>query len=108
MDPAHVPVSHHNMVGDRYGNRSLEMSMLQSLDKNGFSIRIKSNAVAESSLHLSTTFNAPSQVLIRAPFGDKGTTKKKYVKRGMQSQEIYMAVIGRGWRFHAKKQGASI
>ena len=68
MDPAHVPVSHHNVVGSRYGDQSLEMELVKPLTKDGFGISVINQETPGSS----TTFNAPSQVLIKAPFGEEG------------------------------------
>eukprot|EP00590_Aulacoseira_subarctica_P004876 CAMPEP_0172427894 /NCGR_PEP_ID=MMETSP1064-20121228/44030_1 /TAXON_ID=202472 /ORGANISM="Aulacoseira subarctica , Strain CCAP 1002/5" /LENGTH=562 /DNA_ID=CAMNT_0013172377 /DNA_START=113 /DNA_END=1801 /DNA_ORIENTATION=+ len=68
VDPAHVPVSHHNVVGSRYSNQSLHLETLQPLTKAGFSIGVKT-ALATSDMSSTTTFHAPSQVLIKQPFG---------------------------------------
>jgi len=75
VDPAHAPVSHHNVVGSRYGDQSLSLKSLKSLSKDGFAIQVNTNpgktkgSISELS---STTFNAPSQVLIKQPFGENG------------------------------------
>jgi phenylpropionate dioxygenase-like ring-hydroxylating dioxygenase large terminal subunit len=70
VDPAHVPVSHHNVVGSRYSDQSLHLETLRPLNKSGFSIGVK-NAHTASDMS-TTTFNAPSQVLIKQPFGKEG------------------------------------
>ena len=74
VDPAHVPVSHHNVVGSRYGELGLTMTTKTSLTKDGFSIGVKNNA-EEGSAGSTTTFTAPSQVLIEAPFGKDGAAQ---------------------------------
>ena len=73
VDPAHVPVSHHNVVGSRYGELGLNMTTKTSLTKHGFSIGVKNNA--EEGSGSTTSFTAPSQVLIEAPFGDDGAAQ---------------------------------
>ncbi len=70
VDPAHVPVSHHNVVGSRYSDQSLRLKTLRPLAKSGFSIGSMSGVSPD--VMSSTTFNAPSQVLIRSPFGREG------------------------------------
>ena len=72
VDPAHVPVSHHNVVGSRYGDLGLTMRSLEPLTKDGFKIGVKSGTSESES---STAFTAPSQVLIEAPFGDDGAAQ---------------------------------
>lgn len=69
VDPAHVPVSHHNVVGSRYGDQRLSMKTGKPLTKSGFSIDVKNAGQS------STTFTAPSQVLIKSPFGDEGAAQ---------------------------------
>eukprot|EP00986_Skeletonema_menzelii_P003164 scaffold932_cov139-Skeletonema_menzelii.AAC.23 len=73
VDPAHVPVSHHNVVGSRYGKLGLTMTTKTSLTKHGFSIGVKNSA--EEGLGSTTSFTAPSQVLIEAPFGNDGAAQ---------------------------------
>ena len=68
VDPAHVPISHHNVVGSRYGDQTLNLKTGKPLDKTGFSIVSPGDAANAGGS--STTFNAPSQVLIEANFGD--------------------------------------
>ena len=72
VDPAHVPVSHHNVVGSRYGDHSMTINTKESLTKKGFSIGVSSKNVEGES---TTTFNSPSQVLIKAPFGSDGAAQ---------------------------------
>lgn len=62
VDPAHVPVSHHNVVGSRYSDQSMDMQSLAPLTKGGFSIGVKNKSAPNQS---TTTFTAPSQVLIK-------------------------------------------
>jgi len=68
VDPAHVPISHHNVVGSRYGDQTLNLKTGKPLDKTGFSIVSPGDAANAGGS--STTFKAPSQVLIEAKFGD--------------------------------------
>ena len=70
VDPAHVTVRHHNVIGSRYSDQSLHLETLQPLSKSGFTIGVKS--VHTTFDMSSTTFNAPSQVLIKQPFGQEG------------------------------------
>ena len=69
VDPAHVPISHHNVVGSRYGDQSLKMDTKTSLTKDGFSIEVDNKVTNTKS---TTAYTSPSQVLIRAPFGEEG------------------------------------
>ena len=69
VDPAHVPVSHHNVVGSRYSDQSLRLTTVQPLTKSGFSISGRTALSVDTS---QTTFRAPSQVLILSPFGTEG------------------------------------
>lgn len=69
VDPAHVPVSHHNIVGSRYSDQTLHVDTIQALTKTGFCIGVTSPL---SNVSTTTAFTAPSQVLIKSPFGQKG------------------------------------
>lgn len=70
VDPAHVGVSHHNIVGDRYGDQRMTVKTGSPLSKAGFSIF--TSVPGSSNNSATTTFNAPSQVLIEQTFGDNG------------------------------------
>ncbi|KAL3805999.1 hypothetical protein ACHAXA_006419 [Cyclostephanos tholiformis] len=70
VDPAHVPVSHHNILGSRYSEQTLHMETIQPLTKSGFGISVTSPLLPDVSS--TTTFTAPSQVLIKSPFGKMG------------------------------------
>ena len=72
VDPAHVPVSHHNVVGSRYGDLGMTMRSKIPLTKDGFSIGVSNNLATSES---TTSFTAPSQVLIEAPFGEDGAAQ---------------------------------
>lgn len=74
VDPAHVPVSHHNVVGSRYGDLGMTMTTKTPLTKNGFSVGNKNHA-GEGSAESITSFTAPSQVLIEASFGNDGAAQ---------------------------------
>jgi phenylpropionate dioxygenase-like ring-hydroxylating dioxygenase large terminal subunit len=73
VDPAHVPVSHHNVVGSRYGDLGMTLTTKTSLTKDGFSIGNKNRAGEGSESIIS--FTAPSQVLIEASFGNDGAAQ---------------------------------
>ena len=67
VDPAHVPISHHNVVGSRYEDQTLSLKSSQTLTKHGFEIQsITHNSTAK------TTFIAPSKVFIRNDFSEDG------------------------------------
>ena len=67
VDGAHVGISHHNVVGNRYGNQQMSMKTGKSLTKEGFSVK---NIVGSGESE--TSFNAPGQVIIESPFGNDG------------------------------------
>jgi len=69
VDPAHVTISHHNVVGSRYDDQRMNMNHSTKLQKNGFAIETTNPARNTRS---TTTFKAPAHVGIEAPFGDKG------------------------------------
>lgn len=64
VDPAHVGVSHHNIVGDRYKSQELVLDTVTPVTKDGFSISSKSPNTENPGI---TTFHAPSLVAIDAP-----------------------------------------
>lgn len=67
VDPAHVPVSHHNVVGNRYDDpQPLNVSTKKSLTKDGFEIKIQSS-------NSTTEFVAPALVKID---GDPSTARQ--------------------------------
>lgn len=70
VDPAHVGVSHHNIVGSRYSDQRMVVKAGNALTKKGFSIL--TSIPGNTDLPSSTTFNAPSQVLIEQTFGKNG------------------------------------
>ena len=87
VDPAHVSVSHHNVVGSRYSDQSLRLEAGQPLTKEGFSIK----SVVDSRPTGTTEFCAPSLVAIDAPVGDGG---------GMQTLELYVSPSRPGFCNH--------
>ena len=88
VDPAHVTVSHHNVVGSRYSDQGLKLEAGKPLTKGGFSIISNS----PGSLQPSTTeFCAPSLVAIDAPAGDG---------EGMQTLELYVSPSRPGFCNH--------
>lgn len=71
MDPAHVVVSHHGIVGNRYNDPSpFEVEMVDKLStQNGFTMKSKTtnNPLGAPSY---TSFRPPSLVQITTPFED--------------------------------------
>ena len=64
VDPAHVPVSHHNVIGSRYDDLTLRMNFATSLTKDGFSIEVMNPALTSSEILSTTTFKAPNLVQV--------------------------------------------
>ena len=69
VDPAHVGISHHNVVGNRYSDQRMSLDHITKLRKNGCSFHTTNPNNTQNS---TTTFAAPSLVAIEASFGDKG------------------------------------
>lgn len=70
VDPAHVPSSHHNVVGNRYsGPKPLTIATNKPLSKSGFSIMVSQDGVEKPS---TTEFIAPCLVQITQPVGNDG------------------------------------
>eukprot|EP00977_Amphora_coffeiformis_P028036 scaffold34685_cov183-Amphora_coffeaeformis.AAC.16 len=88
VDPAHVTVSHHNVVGDRYGNQEMKITTHEKLTKDGFSIDVRSLANPNPS---TTNFIAPSLVAIDAGVGDNGAR---------QTLELYVSPSTPGFCNH--------
>lgn len=72
VDPAHVGVSHHNIVGSRYEDQKMTLKTIQPLSKDGFSVL---RVVPDNEIGATTEFNAPAQVIIKSPYGDKGASQ---------------------------------
>ena len=73
VDPAHVPSSHHNVVGNRYGDTNpLFVDTVQQVTKNGFKISVKQNPKEGAAVPPTSTteFVAPSLVKIESPAGE--------------------------------------
>lgn len=70
VDPAHVPISHHNVVGSRYGNQELSLATSKKLTKHGFEFRSTINGGTSS-----TSFIAPSKVVIRNNITEDGAAQ---------------------------------
>lgn len=68
---AHVTVSHHGVVGDRYADQTMTNTLIEPLDKNGF--KIQTDNPKNDSKPSTTEFKAPGLVDIIAPFGDEGS-----------------------------------
>lgn len=71
MDPAHVPVSHHNIVGNRYSeNQFYDMTRL-SADEDftrGFKYRVDHSNPGPDVAEVTNEFTAPSRVKITTRF----------------------------------------
>ena len=85
---AHVTVSHHNVVGDRYSSQVMNVESIKPLTKNGFSI--VSNTAAEGGGGV-TTFMAPSLVAIDVAVGEGGAK---------QTLELYVSPSRPGFCNH--------
>jgi len=71
VDPSHVPVSHHNVVGNRYtDSKPLEISVVEPLTSKGFRIRTAGTVMKYPSF---TNFTAPCLVAIDAKVDDEGS-----------------------------------
>ncbi|GFH54435.1 hypothetical protein CTEN210_10911 [Chaetoceros tenuissimus] len=71
VDGAHVGVSHHNVVGNRYNDQTMTMHTVEKLTKDGFTVgNGVTNDVADG--RSTTAFNAPGQVIISSPYGNEG------------------------------------
>lgn len=90
VDPAHVSVSHHNVVGSRYDSQEMNVEMEKTLKKDGFSVRTSSPLNPNSG---TTEFIAPSLVAIDAPVGDSEDG-------GMQTLELYVSPSRPGFSNH--------
>ena len=67
VDPAHVPVSHHNVVGNRYsGPEPMKITTAKSLTKDGFEFDI------QTSMKTHQEFKAPCLVSIDSEVNDQG------------------------------------
>jgi len=69
VDHAHVGVSHHNVVGNRYSSQKMSLETIKPLSKHGFSIHIITPEIPDGAI---TEFNAPAQVIVKTPYGDGG------------------------------------
>ncbi|KAL7565285.1 hypothetical protein ACA910_014576 [Epithemia clementina (nom. ined.)] len=88
VDPAHVTISHHGIVGNRYDDQSLICESKDPLTKNGFSFTARTPHQEQPS---TTTYNAPSSVVIDAPFGSEGA---------LQTLELYASPSRPGFCNH--------
>jgi Pheophorbide a oxygenase len=84
---AHVSVSHHNIVGSRYGNQEMRLASVKPLSKNGFSISTKLQGATHPAV---TNFESPSLVAIDSEFGDGAK----------QTLELYIAPSRPGFSYH--------
>lgn len=87
VDPAHVQVSHHNVVGSRYGDQRSKMDVSTSLTKDGFAIWSHSHSGAAAT----TSYMAPSTVKIDTAIGDDGVS---------QTLELYVSPSRPGFCNH--------
>ncbi len=72
VDPAHVPVSHHNIVGNRYtGPTSLTMKTSESMTKDGFVLKVV-NGNSNGDSYTNLGFKSPCLVSIDAKVTPEG------------------------------------
>jgi hypothetical protein len=88
LTQAHVSVSHHNIVGNRYGKQEMRVSCENPLSKKGFSISTTLPGATHPSV---TNFESPSLVAIDAEFGDGGAR---------QTLELYISPSRPGFSYH--------
>lgn len=69
VDPAHVAVSHHNIVGSRYADQRVSVQLSSKMTKKGFSVNTRANG---NPYPAETVFKAPSTVNIQTRYGDGG------------------------------------
>ena len=69
VDPSHVSISHHGIVGNRYEDQTLSLEKKDPLNKDGFSFRTHTATGDHPS---TTTYKAPTTVTIEAPYGSEG------------------------------------
>ena len=75
VDPAHVPVSHHSTVSNRYEEpRPLLIKTTKQVNKNGFSCEfaMESDQDTKEPHKFYDKFAAPGQIEIMTPLGDDG------------------------------------
>mmetsp|Transcript_7383 Transcript_7383/g.16464 ORF Transcript_7383/g.16464 Transcript_7383/m.16464 type:complete len:582 (+) Transcript_7383:1-1746(+) len=94
VDPAHVPSSHHNVVGNRYtGTNSLSMKTIEPVTKDGFAISVEPAVDNGDSPPSTTKYTAPCLVQIKAPVGD-----------AVQILELYSSPSRPGFCNHVGRQ----
>lgn len=69
VDQCHVPVSHHNIVGNRYDDLTMHVGILKPMRQTGFAIEMDTPA---TTLNSTTTFIAPAAVHIENPLPEVG------------------------------------
>lgn len=74
VDPAHVFVAHHNVVGDRYNSQVIEIETKEPLSKSGFAIA----GTREIPGGARSTFHAPSLVTITSTSNGATQTLELY------------------------------
>eukprot|EP00568_Trieres_chinensis_P006725 CAMPEP_0183295636 /NCGR_PEP_ID=MMETSP0160_2-20130417/3522_1 /TAXON_ID=2839 ORGANISM="Odontella Sinensis, Strain Grunow 1884" /NCGR_SAMPLE_ID=MMETSP0160_2 /ASSEMBLY_ACC=CAM_ASM_000250 /LENGTH=591 /DNA_ID=CAMNT_0025457151 /DNA_START=48 /DNA_END=1826 /DNA_ORIENTATION=+ len=88
VDPAHVPASHHNIVGSRYtGTTPLRITTERPVTSRGFAIRTSKTATS--------TFVAPGHVKLHSEVNDQGAT---------QTLELYSSPSVPGFCNHMGRQ----
>ena len=71
VDPSHVPVSHHNLIGDRYtDSKPLNLTVVERLNSRGFKVMSQSQTMKYPSF---TNFTAPCSVAIDSMLDDEGS-----------------------------------
>lgn len=73
VDPAHVPVSHHNVIGNRYTDSlPIHISVEENISKKGFKVATKLQANLDTNVKSTCNFSAPSLVTLDSSIGDGG------------------------------------
>lgn len=87
VDPAHVTISHHNIVGNRYDDQSMTVETEAALTKDGFTVQV----VRPSGPAGTTRYAAPGLVAIENKIGEDAN----------QALELYSAPSKPGFCWHA-------
>ncbi|GKZ00767.1 hypothetical protein MPSEU_001028500 [Mayamaea pseudoterrestris] len=87
VDPVHVQVSHHNIIGSRYSDQQLDsMKLVNKVTKDGFKFQAKLSIASTGS---NTTYHAPAHVAIET--GTSGA---------LQTLELYATPARPGYCHH--------
>jgi phenylpropionate dioxygenase-like ring-hydroxylating dioxygenase large terminal subunit len=72
VDPAHVGVSHHSIIGSRYDVRPLRLATSMPVCKEGFAFESFQNATQPDQVGSTVSYIAPGLVTIDVPIGTDG------------------------------------